>query len=369
MVLPRFFINRGIFFAKFSKKYYNIGIIIIVVIVRSGFSLEFIPRTRDGNDTKIMEQNTAAAAPKSNAAKFVFLYLLNLVSLGFMTVCFGIVLFQIINKNIADAVVAYTGSYDENALKFAISALLISTPIFYGISWMIQKSIAKGELKKDSAVRRWLTYLILFVSFLIFIGWLIAFVNNFLNGEVTTKFILKTVSVLVIAAAVFGFYLYDIRREDVENKKDKVLKIFFIASLSVVVIVFIASFFVVASPNESRNRRLDEQMVNNFYSIDACADQYYREKKTLPADFISMKADCPYLTDDVLMDGQTGQGYVYSPTGETTYQICANFRTSNIGKDNNQGVAYPVGPGINTSSHGSGYQCLKRQVYPPVKGN
>jgi hypothetical protein len=315
-----------------------------------------------------MDQSTTVAAPiKSNAAKFVFFYLLHLVSLGFMASSFGIILFQIINKYVADVVVAYSGSYNESALKFAISALLVSTPIYYGISHLIQKSLFRGELKKDSAVRRWLTYLILFVSFLIFVGWLIAFVNNFLNGEVTMKFILKTLSVLAIAAAVFGFYFYDIRRQAVENIKDKTLKIFFFATLAAVVIVFVASFFVAESPAASRDRILDEQTVNNFYTIDSCVDQYYRETKKLPENFAAMKADCSYLLPENLQDSQTGQAFIYNLTGTTTYQICANFRTSNIGKDNNPAGAYPATVGTNSSAHDKGQQCLKRQVYPAIK--
>jgi hypothetical protein len=317
-----------------------------------------------------MDQATQPPAPQRfNAAKFVFLYLLHLVSLGFMTVNFGIVVFQIINKNVADALVAYSGSYDPAALKFAIAALLVSTPIFYAISFLLQKSLYKGELKKDSAVRRWLTYLILFVSFCIFIGWLIAFVNNFLNGELTLKFILKTLSVLVIAAAVFGFYLYDVVRKEVENKKDKVLKIFFISSLTIVVVVFIASFFVVESPAEARNRKLDDEVINNFNAINNCADLYYRGQKQLPADFAAMKSYCPYLLEVNLKDSQTGQAFSYAVTGTTTFEICANFRTSNIGVKNNPAAAFPAGPDANLNFHEAGYQCLKGQVYPPVKGN
>jgi hypothetical protein len=310
-----------------------------------------------------MDQTTQIAAPKSNAAKFVFLYLLHLVSLGFMTVSFGNVIFQIINKFIPDIAAPYI----EN--KFAISALLVSIPIFYGVSWILQQSLFKGELKKDSGVRRWLTYLILFVSFLIFFGWLIYFVNNFLNGEISLKFILKTITVLVIAAAVFGFYFYDIRRQAVENIQDKFLKIFFIASLALVVAVFFASFFTVESPAVARDRKLDDAVINNFYTIDSCADQYYRETQKLPDSFGAMMSDCSYLTADLLKDSQTGQAFVYNVTGTTTYEICANFRTSNIGKANNPGVSYPAGIGTNSSSHASGYQCLKRQVYPANKVN
>jgi hypothetical protein len=316
-----------------------------------------------------MEQNTAVAAPKNNVAKFVFLYLLELVSLGFMTVSFGIILFQMINKNIADTVTAYSGSFDQGALKFAISALLVSTPIFYVVGSFIQKSLFSGELKKDSGVRRWLTYLILFVSFLIFVGWLIAFVYNFLNGEVTMKFILKTLSVLVIAGTVFGFYLYDIRREAVENIKDKVLKIFFISTLSAVVIVFAASFFVVEPPAAARDRLLDGQIINSFGMIYQCVDQYYRDKNILPGDFAAIQSDCSYLTADNLRDTQTGTAFAYTVLSTTTYEICANFRTSNLVNNNYAPAASPAMIGSNSTFHDKGYQCLKNQIYPAVKPN
>ncbi len=311
-----------------------------------------------------MDQTTAAAAPvKSNAAKFVFLYLLHLVALGFMTVSFGNVIFQIINKYIPDV----TAPYIEN--KFAISALLVSIPIFYVVSFLIQKSLFSGELKKDSAIRRWLTYLILFVSFLIFFGWLIYFVNSYLNGEVTTRFILKTIAVLAIAGAVFGFYFYDIRRSVVENVKDKLLKIFFITSLVLVVAVFVASFFTVESPTLARDRKLDDQITNVFNDIYQCADSYYNQTQKLPDGFATMISQCPYLTSDNLNDFQTGQPYAYQITGTTTYQICANFRTSNIGTANNPQGIYPAAPSYNGSAHDSGYQCLKGQVFPAVKVN
>ncbi|HTX86658.1 MAG TPA: DUF5671 domain-containing protein [Candidatus Nanoarchaeia archaeon] len=308
-----------------------------------------------------MDQSTAVAAPKSNAAKFVFLYLLHLVALGFMTVSFGNVIFQIINKYIPDI----TAPFAEN--KFAISALLVSIPIFYVVSYLIQKSLFSGELKKESAIRRWLTYLILFVSFLIFFGWLIYFVNSYLNGEVTFRFVLKTITVLIIAGAVFGFYFYDIRRPVVENVKDKLLKIFFIVSLIIVIAAFTASFFTVESPSLARDRKLDDQITNNFNNIYQCVDMHYNQTQKLPDGFATMLSECPYLTADNIKDAQTGQNFTYDITSTTTYEICANFRTSNIGAANNPQGIYPVAPGYNGSAHAAGYQCLKGQVFPTVK--
>ena len=304
-----------------------------------------------------MEQN--ASIKPSGAAKFVFFYLVHLVSLIAMTISFGVVVFQIINKYVPDALLIYSGSYSDSALKVAISFLLVSTPVFYLISSLIQKSLLKGELKKESAVRRWLTYLILFASFLVFVGWLVAFVNNFLNGELSTKFILKAVAIFVIAAAVFSYYFYDIRREVVENIKSKIVKIYFYSSLAVFVIAIVSVFFVVESPIVAREKKLDEQVMNNFNTIYQCVDNYYRANSSLPNGLADIAPNCD---PTAFKDPATGQEIQYNKKNDKTYDLCANFRTSN--KNNNQ--AYPVyyGPGSTQSLHDAGYQCLSTTVLP-----
>jgi len=45
-----------------------------------------------------------------------------------MAVSCGMVLFQVINKNVIDAITGYSGSFSPEALKFAISALVIASP-------------------------------------------------------------------------------------------------------------------------------------------------------------------------------------------------------------------------------------------------
>jgi uncharacterized membrane-anchored protein len=89
-------------------------------------------------------------------------------------------------------------------------------------------NLKTGELKKDSDVRRWLTYFILFISSVVVIGSLIRILNNFLDGALTINFVLKALTVLSIAALIFGFYFYDIKRKEFETNKAN--KIFFIVS-------------------------------------------------------------------------------------------------------------------------------------------
>ena len=141
----------------------------------------------------------------NNNAKYVFYYLLSLVSLIFTALAVGMIAFGIIDKVVADALVSAAGVSDN--LKFAISALIIAAPLFFVTQWLIIRGLHHGELDKDSAVRRWLTYFILLVSSVTMLGVFIGVINNFLSGEFTAIFILKAVSMLVISGAIFSFFL------------------------------------------------------------------------------------------------------------------------------------------------------------------
>ncbi|MFH1175748.1 MAG: hypothetical protein V1698_03435 [bacterium] len=61
--------------------------------------------------------NIQTPQPKSNSAFYTFLYLLSLISLGFMAISTGSIFFQIINKRIPDILAPYYQSrYDASEI-------------------------------------------------------------------------------------------------------------------------------------------------------------------------------------------------------------------------------------------------------------
>ncbi|MCG2701326.1 DUF5671 domain-containing protein [Candidatus Parcubacteria bacterium] len=295
---------------------------------------------------------------KNNSAKFAFFYMLSLSSLVFMALSAGMIIFQIINKNIVDVLNQFRGQYSPDQLKFAISALIISAPIFYVAMSRIYKSLFSGELDKDSGVRKWLTYFILLISSIVMIGWLIATINSFLDGELTTKFILKSIAAIAIAATIFTFYLYDIKREVEIGAKNKTISIYFYASLMAVIVVFAASLFFVESPTETRNRKFDDMILGKFGQIENAVNEYYQENKKLPISLNELAEEFPYLTNEDLADAATGKKFEYKPGESNFYELCADFRTSNKGEENG---AYNNLYKENWP-HDVGYQCLKQKV-------
>lgn len=293
--------------------------------------------------------------PENNAAKFAFYYMLSLIALIFTALSIGMIIFQIINKNIADIISQYGTDFSSDQLKFAISALIISAPIFYVTTWQICKNLFTGAFDKDSSVRKWLTYFVLLVSSVVMLGWLIAIVNNFLDGELTVKFILKAITAIGIAAAIFTFYYYDIKREKIAGEKDEVIRIYFYASLAVVIIVFIAGLFIVESPQKTRDRKMDNAVLENFEDIDRAVGTYYKDNEKLPDGLETVKSEFSYITDKDLENSATGEKYEYKIKRENIYELCATFKISNEGSEDYDDY-------FDRWPHDVGYQCLSQRV-------
>lgn len=296
-------------------------------------------------------------------AKYAFYYLLSLVALVFMSLSVGMIAFSIIDKTIPDILNNTVGAFDSQ-LKFAISALFIAAPIFYVVSSFIHKGLHKGELNKESGIRRWLTYFILLVSSLVVLGVFIGVINVFLGGEFTGRFILKALSVFIISGAVFAFYFYDIKRES-PDKADKVVKIFFFSSLGLVVAAFVASWFFVESPQVARNRRIDQALINNIYSIESSVNSYYDKYHKLPDILDSVKNDGSIYTDpQAFIDPETKAPIIYNRVSDKDFELCATFRQdSSVDNGTNGRYAYPVSTSSDNKNHRAGYQCLKGNLY------
>lgn len=272
-----------------------------------------------------------------------------------MALSSGMVIFQVINKFITDIIDA--GRYSDDVLKFAISAIIVSTPIYYLTMRQIHKNLFSGDLSEESGIRKWLTYLILLIASVVMIGWFIATVNSFFNGELTTKFILKAITAIGIAAAIFGFYFYDIKREQIVGKKDNIIRIYFYASLAAVLAVFITALFVVESPTETRNRRQDEAVLSNFSQVDSAINSYYAEQNILPENLNVLVAEYTFINEDNLKNPATDEMFGYNITSTTTYELCANFLTSNKKKDGRDFAPYK-----DLWPHDAGYQCLEQKI-------
>lgn len=145
-------------------------------------------------------------------ARDAFFYLLAFVTLGIWLQALGEMAFIFINHLIPDALNNYYGDPSWQ-VAFALARLIVAYPVYLGLMRQINRALAAHREKHFSGVRKWLTYLTLLVAALIAIGAVIAFLTSFLRGELTPRFLLKVLVVLVLDGGVLWYYFDWIRRK------------------------------------------------------------------------------------------------------------------------------------------------------------
>ena len=152
------------------------------------------------------------------SAREAFLYLVLFATLYVAAWNLGSLLFDLINRAFPDAADnAYQSNRLAESIRWATSSVIIAFPVFLYVARYLGRELARSPIKRLSAVRRWLTYLTLFVAATVLIGDMITLVDNMLGGELTVRFVLKVLVAAVIAGTIFGYYLFDLRREEKEE--------------------------------------------------------------------------------------------------------------------------------------------------------
>jgi hypothetical protein len=150
------------------------------------------------------------------SAREAFQYLIQFTTLYISAYYLGNLFFQIIDRLFPDPANPAVEYYIRQAIRWSVSSLVVAFPVFLYVSWVTNRAIRTDANKRSSKVRRWLTYLTLFVAASFLIGDFITLVYNLLGGELTVRFVLKVLTIAVIAGTTFWYYLSDLRLDERE---------------------------------------------------------------------------------------------------------------------------------------------------------
>lgn len=153
------------------------------------------------------------------SARDAFWYLLMFGTLYVSAFHLGDLLFSFINSRLPNELELSNMRYLTNSIRWATAALIVAFPLFMLSAWRIAREIESDATRRNSAIRKWLTYLTLLIAAAVIIGDSITLVNNLLGGEVTTRFVLKVLVVAVIAGSIFGYYTSSLRADDQALKR------------------------------------------------------------------------------------------------------------------------------------------------------
>jgi len=245
----------------------------------------------------------------NNTPKDVFLHLFNIFTFYLSVIAFITLWVQYVNKLFPDNLTYYFDNI-SNMFTWSSAVLVITVPAFIITTWLLEKDIKKVPEKKDFILRKWLLYFTLFIAGVTFVIDLITFVMYFFRGELTTRFFLKVLVVLLVAAAVFVYYLWELKRKE---KIGNTLK-FLSTILAVVVIGSITvGFFVVGTPKEQRNRKFDTERIQDFTNIQTHIIDYWSQKEKLPENLEQLNNDISGFTAP--KDPVSGLNYEYNVKG------------------------------------------------------
>jgi hypothetical protein len=155
----------------------------------------------------------------SLSARETFLYLVLFTALYISVWNFGHLLFELINRAFPDVTQrGYGGAFDRDNVRWSVSSLIIAFPVFLWTGNYIGKRLDSNPAGRLSPIRRWCTYLTLFIAVSVLIGDATTVVYNMLGGELTVRFVLKALVVGGIAASALLYYLRDLHREEKEHE-------------------------------------------------------------------------------------------------------------------------------------------------------
>lgn len=296
-----------------------------------------------------------------NAPKEAFLQVLSMTTLYLSVVNVLQIIWQALNKWLPDALEMQYGysSFSNGVIQFAIASFIVGFPIFLLTTISLKKMYAMSRESASSKLRKYLTYITLFVGSLILIGDVIAIVTTYLQGELTVRFLLKALSILLVVGGAWLYYYIEIRK--VENGKDLVVNKPLIAVVSVSAFaILVLGFLVNGSPAKVRAQRFDQMRVTDLQQLQYSVTYYFQAKQMLPNTINDLNS--------TMVDPETKLPvYEYRKIDAKKFELCGKFSTD-TSADATEKSVIPVGNGEGVKGsnwdHSKGRVCFEREIDP-----
>ncbi|MDR3698447.1 MAG: DUF5671 domain-containing protein [Candidatus Sulfopaludibacter sp.] len=282
---------------------------------------------------KYWEVETGLAVPQCSgggeSSRDAFLYLLSFSTLATWTSALGSMLFQFIDRWIPDPVTTDQIYSVRTAVTWQMASIAVAFPIFLLVMRTILREARERPERLQSGVRKWLTYIALLLTAGAMICDLIWFLDYFLTGELTSRFVLKALTVMLLCGAVFVYYLGSLHWDRDTNITDATKRsaTFGMGAAAVVVAAFSIGLGVAGTPAVQRGMQADHRRIQDLRAITWGVHAWYqragRSAEPLPASLPELVAKG--ISQSQTADPQTGRQYEYRVKTGTGYELCAAF--------------------------------------------
>jgi hypothetical protein len=277
-------------------------------------------------------------------ARDAFLYLLAFSTLATWACALGSLWFRLIERWLPDPVLrSYVYDF-RSTVTWQMASILVALPIYLFVMRLIVAETRANPDRIESGVRKWLTYIALLLAAIGVVSDLVCFVDFFLKGELTPRFVLKCATVLVICGSIFWYYFGFLRGRIRSG-------LFAVAALAGASTAFCLGLAAAGTPAAQRHLEADNRRTQDLRAIANAVSTL----APLPQSVAEFRAARP---DMRLTDPETGIPYEYSAKTSQEYQLCATFAAP----DDLQSRQYPSG----FWSHPKGRGCFTFNRTRPV---
>ena len=292
----------------------------------------------------------------SVSAREAFQYLLLFATLYLSAWHLGSLLFDLISHWLPDPALP-AGHGFRDSMRLSVAALVIAFPVFVLSARRIARDVARSPIHRLSPVRRWLTYLTLFLAAAVLIGDMTTLVYSVLGGEATPRFLAKVAVVAMIAGGIFHYYMQDLRREEGGPQGRGIGSVMLAIAGTLVLATIAAAVWVMDSPAVERDQRLDERRIAELSQVQVVIEDWARSRGQLPPSLSELAAQ-PGMALPV-HDPVDGSAYGYAIIDARRYRLCAVFATDTATAD---GQPYPHAGNPAEWAHPAGRHCFERRL-------
>ncbi|HEY3837055.1 MAG TPA: DUF5671 domain-containing protein [Bryobacteraceae bacterium] len=304
------------------------------------------------------EHATGLAVPDRSGAgessRDAFLYLLSFSTLATWAGALGSMLFRLIDLWLPDPVGRETFVNVRTAVTWQMASIVVAFPVFLLVTRTILREAQDRPERLQSGVRKWLTYIALLLTAGGMICDLIWFVDYFLTGELTSRFVLKALTVMLICGAIFVYYLSSLRWDRDTNfslARRRSLK-FGVGATAAVVVAFALGLGVAGTPAAQRRVEADVRRTQDLQSVARAIHFWYEREKgsgaPLPASLTDLVGKG--LQRSQTLDPETRTTYEYRVRNGSAYELCGVFVAAEEAGRGYRSQFWYHGPGRNCFS-------------------
>jgi hypothetical protein len=279
--------------------------------------------------TAYYEEALGAPVPsrgsRAEHAREAFYYLLVFITLGTWSFALGSLFYDLIDRWLRDPVAQTSVEPFRSAVSLQLASMIVAFPIFLYVSSSIAREVARRPETLDSGVRKWLTYLALVIAAAVLVSDAVWFLQQFLSGELTTRFVLHAIVLLVIAGGIFWYYLGTVGTEAPSAARGRY---FAWGAATAIAAGLILGFFDIGSPVHQRAIGADERRVQDLRLIAGSINALWRESSPKSSFVLPRRIEDVVPAGATRTDPITLHRYEYRPLGGTRYELCAVFETA-----------------------------------------